>query len=96
MDTYEAVETLEWDEDATEEDAIRALQSLINEGTWGLQGSYGRAMMDAIEGGVCALGKQGCRDYWGNYIPSRDEVEPGTKGSVQFVQEHSPYGEVLE
>jgi hypothetical protein len=89
-------DTVSWDEDADEQDEIRALQHLINTGTWSLEGSTGRAMMSAIEAGVCALGPEPAFDYWGNRIPSRDEVEAGTKGSVEFVLAHSPYGEVLE
>ena len=50
-----------------------------------LQGSYGRAMMDAIKGGQCLLGRERCRDYWGNAIPGRDDVKPGTAGSYDFV-----------
>lgn len=100
MQLLEAVETLEDDlyyvDGEGAEREVRALQTLINSGTWGLQGSYGRAMMDAIESGYCALGTEPARDYWGNRIPSRDEVEPGTKGSVEFVEEHSPFGSVLE
>lgn len=96
MDLYDAVMTLEADETATEEDEVRALQALVNSGTWGLQGSMGRAMMDAIEAGYVALGPEPARDYYGNRIPSRFEVEAGTKGSVEFVEEHSPYGRVLE
>ena len=62
------------------------LQRAINSGVaWSFQGSYGRAMMDAIESGNCMLGKQPARDYWGNRIPSRDEVQAGTKGSFDFV-----------
>ena len=61
-----------------------ALQRLIDAGAWGLEGSVGRAMMAAIEDGRCMLGPEGHRDYWGNYIPSRFEVEPGTKGSPEF------------
>jgi hypothetical protein len=96
VDIYTAVMTLETDEDATEEDEVRALQALVNSGTWGLQGHTGRAMMDAIEAGVVALGPESARDYYGNRIPSRTEVEPGTKGSVEYVVERSPFGAVLE
>lgn len=42
-------------------------------------------MMDAIKAGACMLGKAPARDYYGNRIPSRDEVQEGTKGSYQFV-----------
>lgn len=52
---------------------------------WSLQGSYGRAMMQAIEAGTCMLGHEPAQDYWGNRIPSRTEVEAGTKGSREFV-----------
>lgn len=69
----------------TEEDYFLAIQRAINSGTWGLQGSFGRTMMAAIENGDCMLGERGARDYWGNYIPSRTEVQDGTKGSAGFV-----------
>ena len=42
-------------------------------------------MMAAIEEGYCLLGPQPAEDAWGNRIPSRTEVEPGTKGSREFV-----------
>jgi hypothetical protein len=62
------------------------LQKAINSGSaWSLQGSYGRAMMAAIEAGACMLGREPARDYWGTRIPSRDEVKAGTKGSFDFV-----------
>ena len=61
------------------------MQRAINGGAWGLQGSYGRAMMDAISAGLCMLGRDQARDYYGNTIPSRDDVKAGTKGSYQFV-----------
>ena len=77
--------TIEEDTEATEEDYFYSIQRAINSGMWGLQGSYGRAMMDAINGGFCLLGKQPARDYYGNRIPSRDEVQEGTKGSYTYV-----------
>jgi hypothetical protein len=70
----------------TEEDYYLAIQRAINAGSWSLQGSFGRAMMDAISSGRCMLGKSSARDYWGNYIPSRDQVQSGTKGSPEFVE----------
>jgi hypothetical protein len=79
------VETLECDEDATHEERAKALQRAINSGMWSLQGSYGRSMMAAIEAGDCLLGKEDCRDYYGNHIPSRSQVKEGTKGSRAFV-----------
>ena len=63
-----------------------SIQAAINSGSaWSFQGSYGRTMMSAIEGGYCMLGKRPARDYYGNRIPSRDEVKSGTKGSREYV-----------
>lgn len=70
-----------------EQDTVEMFQRMINDGSvWKLQGSYGRTAMDLIESGQCILGEHGSRDYWGNYIPSRFEVKPGTKGSVEYQQ----------
>ncbi len=72
--------------DAQDGDAA-ALQELINNGmAWQLEGSFGRAAMAAIEAGVCVLGEEGHHDYWGNYVPSRTEVQAGTKGSVEYAR----------
>lgn len=73
--------------DATEEEVIVAFQHLIDTGdAWRLEGSIGRAAMAMIENGDCVLGIVGHRDIVGNYIPSRDEVRPGTKGSVEYAE----------
>lgn len=61
-----------------------SLQDMIDSGTWGLEGSAGRAMMRAIESGECILGPAPARDYYGNRIPAEYEVEDGTKGSLQY------------
>jgi hypothetical protein len=45
--------------------------------------------MDAISAGLCLLGREACADYWGNAIPGRDDVKPGTKGSALFVKQQS-------
>jgi len=63
-------------------------QSLIDSGmAWQMEGSLGREAMALIEEGACVLGRKGHRDYWGNYVPSRYEVEPGTKGSEEYARE---------
>lgn len=63
------------------------LQYLIDTGlAWRLEGAIGRAAMAAIEAGECVLGPEGRYDFWGNYVPSRTEVEPGTKGSVEYAE----------
>jgi hypothetical protein len=72
----------------TFEEEIEAMQGLINSGTaWKLEGSTGRRAMDLINSGHCILGEKGHRDYWGNYVPSRTEVKPGTKGSIEYQQD---------
>lgn len=75
-------------EDEVEDDdefGLGPLQELIDSGmAWRLEGSIGRQCMAAIEEGICVLGEVGHRDYWGNYVPSRYEVEAGTKGSQEY------------
>jgi hypothetical protein len=85
MITLNDINTIECDEEATMEEYYLAIQRAINGGAWGLQGSYGRTMMDAISAGLCLLGHNDARDYYGNHIPSRDQVQAGTKGSYDFV-----------
>ena len=80
--------TLEQDEDASPFEIASSLQRAINSGSaWSLQGSMGRSMMHAIEAGHCLLGRNDCRDYYQNHIPSRDQIQSGTKGSFNYVVE---------
>jgi len=83
--TLNDIDNIECNDDVSQLDYYLGLQRAINGGMWGLQGSYGRAMMDAIRGGHCMLGTKSARDYYGNGIPSRNDVQPGTKGSKDFV-----------
>lgn len=90
MGQYEdvmAIEGVEGHEAETEFDYYAAMQRQINAGSWSLQGSHGRAMMGAIESGHCMLGKRGAHDYYGNYIPDREQVQDGAKGSRGYVAE---------
>jgi hypothetical protein len=58
------------------------LQELINSGqAWKMEGSVGRQAMQALEVGACMLPKKAKYDYYGNRVPSRDELKPGTKGT---------------
>lgn len=71
-----------------EGDGIEALQALIDSGeAWRLEGSVGRAAQACIEAGDCVLGPVAVRDYYGNLIPSRDEVEPGSIGSLEYAEQ---------
>jgi hypothetical protein len=70
----------------TEQEYFDSLQRAINGlSAWRMQGSYGRAMMQALTDGRCVLGREHTRDYWGSRIPSRTEVKRGTKGSFEYV-----------
>lgn len=77
------------EEESSELEYYAAIQRAINAGAWSLQGSYGRTMMAAIEDGYCLLGEYRARDCWGNTIPSRHDVQPGTKGSHQYVADRN-------
>jgi hypothetical protein len=58
------------------------MQSLIDSGiAWKMEGSIGREAMRLIECGACMLPKKAFSGYYGGYIPSRDELKKGTKGT---------------
>lgn len=80
------IEVLEGEIEVDEMDYYTEMQRAINDGVaWKFQGSYGRSMMEAIRSGYCMLGHTRSSDYYGNVIPSRDDVEEGTKGSYEYV-----------
>lgn len=96
MNLYDDLMTVEGggydDEDMDELEQAKAMQRVVNDGSgWRMQGSMGRAMMAALEAGDVLLGKHATADYYGNRIPSRDEVKDGTKGSYGYVMDrHGP------
>jgi hypothetical protein len=66
----------------TLEDRVQAIQELINNGSvWHMEGSLGREAMGYLKDGLCELGEKSFRDYWGNRVPSRFEVQAGTTGA---------------
>jgi hypothetical protein len=85
--TISDINNIETEEYVDDQEYYASVQRAINSGSWGLQGSYGRTMMAAIDQGYCVLGLKDFRDYYGNHIPSRDQVQPGTKGSADYVLE---------
>lgn len=87
--TLNDINNIEFDEEIDESQYYSSIQRAINSGAWAFQGSYGRTMMDAINSGKCLLGLKAFKDYYGNTIPSRLQVKEGTKGSWDYVKEHS-------
>jgi hypothetical protein len=82
------IDIIEGNVDADSATYYEAVQHAINSGdAWKFQGSYGRTMMAAIEAGFCLLGQHPAEDAYGNPIPGRDEVQPGSKGSRAYVAE---------
>lgn len=78
-------------EDATFDEQVEAYQAMIDSGScWTMDGHTGRTAMQLIEEGHCILGESDHRDYWGNHVPSRTQVEPGTKGSIEYARERQP------
>ena len=60
------------------------MQGHINTGiAWKLEGSFGREAMRLLESGACMLPKVSHRDYYGNIVPNRDVLKPGTKGTYK-------------
>jgi hypothetical protein len=65
------------------EHGFDGIQRMINDGSvWKLEGSYGRYAVDLLNSGACLLPKTRHRDFYGNLIPSRDDVQAGTTGSL--------------
>lgn len=68
------------------EETVELFQNLIDGGhCWRLQGQYGRVADAMIQSGLCMLPPEPQTDYWGNPIPGRHDVVPGTVGSEEFV-----------
>lgn len=66
------------------EQGYAEMQFLIDTGmAWKMEGNIGREAMRLLECGACMLSKKAFRDFYGNYIPSRDELKQGTKGTYQ-------------
>ena len=63
---------------------LAEMQKMINTGlAWKMEGSVGRYAMELLRSGACMLPKESVVDYYGNKVPSRDEVVSGTLGSFE-------------
>lgn len=80
-----------YSDDASLEEQVACYQALINSGdAWRFEGAVGRAAMSLINEGYCMVGTTPRRDYWGNLVPSRDMLKPGTKGTRGYVEARHP------
>jgi hypothetical protein len=62
---------------------LTELQELINSGEcWLREGHVGRTAMSALESGACLLPEDRHRDYYGTRVPSRNDLENGSKGTL--------------
>jgi hypothetical protein len=78
-----------WDDEPDEDEYLAAMQALVDSGmAWRLEGSVGREAMSLIEQGLLMLGPEAHVDYWGNRVPARHEVQPGSVGSPEYVEAH--------
>ena len=63
---------------------LKEMQDMINSGNaWKMEGSYGRAAMSHLDSGACMLPKERKSDFYGNLVPSRDDLKEGTKGTFE-------------
>lgn len=72
-----------------EANGVLELQEVINNGNaWHMEGSVGRAAMDCLKNGECYLPDKAFRGAFGNKIPSRNELEKGTFGTLEYCYEY--------
>lgn len=70
--------------DLQKEAGVYEMQKLILSGAaWKMEGSVGREAMAGLKAGVYYLPEEPHHDYWNNRVPSRDELKPGTKGTLE-------------
>jgi len=64
---------------------VAFLQNLVDNGEgWQSESELGRSIVIALEDGTCVLGPVAHRDYHGNVVPARADVDPGAKGSLEY------------
>lgn len=57
-------------------------RGIENGSIWKFEGSAGRYAMECLEVGKCFLPTKPTFDYFGNRLPSRNELKDGTKGTL--------------
>lgn len=62
---------------------VSKMQEWIDKGiAWSMEGAIGREAMRGLESGKYFLPNESFKDYYGNHIPSREQVKEGTTGSL--------------
>jgi len=80
-------------ETQTFEEHVAGMQNMINDGSiWMFQGSAGREAIHLLKAGYCTLGDEPHKDYWGNTVPSKTMVAPGSVGTDEFMQRMNKNG----
>ena len=65
------------------------LQESIDSGAiWKMTGSSGRLAMQCLQTGECFLPLESYMDYWGNRVPSRNDLAEGTQGTLENAQNY--------
>jgi hypothetical protein len=79
--------TLEQITELQSEYGLTDLQRFIDTGdAWLTEGHIGRTAMSALEQGACLLPEESHIDAYGNRVPSRTDLMPGTKGTLTNAQ----------
>ena len=79
--------TIERIQELQAEYGLTPAQNLMDAGDiWKFEGSVGRTASQLLEAGVLVLPEERRSDYYGNVIPARGDLKPGTKGTLQNAQ----------
>jgi len=79
--------TLEQITELQSEYGLTDLQKFIDTGdAWLTEGHIGRTAMSALEQGACLLPEKRRKDAYGGVVPSRNDLMPGTPGSLENAQ----------
>ena len=77
------------DGDDWEYGAPAVMQRLLDQGiAFHMEGSCGRQAMDYLAEGICFLPDRESKDYYGNRIPARGQLEAGSKGTLENSARH--------
>ena len=89
--------------EAQKKAGVFQLQKMIESGeVWKMEGSYSRDAIDNLHSGACFLPEESYTDYYGNKVPSRNDITRWSTGTLELSQkfwsnhEFEPEGEIHE